>query len=71
VVEVPWDRSIGAYGPQTTAGVDLLSPEAVAFANDKLYIANTGNSTVVEVPAGCDALQSGTNAENGGRRIQQ
>jgi glucose/arabinose dehydrogenase len=60
VVEVPWDRSTGAYGPQTTAGVDLVSPEAVAFANDKLYIANAGNNTVVEVAAGCDALKSCT-----------
>jgi hypothetical protein len=38
--------------------LDLLRPEAVAIADDKLYIADTGDSTVVEIPAGCDALQS-------------
>ncbi len=60
VVEVPWNRSTKAFGQQTTTGVNLSSPEAVAFANGKLYIANTDGSSVVEVPAGCNALKSCT-----------
>jgi sugar lactone lactonase YvrE len=60
VVELPWNRSTKAFGQQTTAGVNLSSPEAVALANSKLYIANTDDSSVVEVPAGCNALKSCT-----------
>jgi serine/threonine-protein kinase len=55
VVEIPFDRHTGAYGPQTTVGVALSSPAGVAFGGDKVYIANSGNSSVLQVRAGCDA----------------
>src|SRR5271157_3440851 len=55
VVEIPFDRRTGAYGPQTTVGVELFSPAGVGFGEDKVYIANSGNSSVLEVPGGCDA----------------
>jgi DNA-binding beta-propeller fold protein YncE len=44
-----------------TVGNNLLSPEAVAVGSGgKVYIANVGNSSVVEVPAGCSAATSCT-----------
>jgi sugar lactone lactonase YvrE len=61
VVELPWDRSSGTYGTQTTVGANLLSPEAVAVGSGgKIYIANVGNSSVVEVPPNCSSATSCT-----------
>jgi sugar lactone lactonase YvrE len=51
VIEIPWVRASGTYGPATEIGSGLNSPHGVAVAaNGDVYVADTGNDRVVEVP---------------------
>jgi sugar lactone lactonase YvrE len=63
VIALQWNRSIGAYGTQTTVGADLNGPKGVAVdATGNLYIADTLNNRVLKI-----AQQQSGNRRSGGR----
>jgi serine/threonine-protein kinase len=63
VIALPWNRSTGAYGTQTTVGADLNAPKGVALdATGNLYIADTLNNRVLKI-----AQQQSGNRRSGGR----
>ncbi|WP_158792109.1 SMP-30/gluconolactonase/LRE family protein [Granulicella sp. L60] len=50
VIELPWNRSTGTYGTQTTVGSDLDGPRGVAVdAIGNIYIADTLTNRVLKI----------------------